>query len=102
MVKETGGTFDSDKADKFAEERVRREVSQGLQGIELTYNSVSSSRGDFPFLAFTFGHSTSRWARLVASEIMRVRKNGQGKPGHKVPVVFPKLIFLYDSDLHQS
>lgn len=100
IVKETGGTFDSNKADKFAEERVRREVSQGLQGIELTYNSVSSSRGDFPFLAFTFGHSTSRWARLVASEIMRVRKNGQGKPGHKVPVVFPKLIFLYDSDLH--
>ena len=25
---------------------------------------------------------------------------GQGKPGQKVPVVFPKLVFLYDSDLH--
>jgi hypothetical protein len=31
---------------------------------------------------------------------MKVRKGGQGKPGSKVPVVFPKLIFLYDSDLH--
>lgn len=100
IVSETGGILDEKKADIFAEERVRREVSQGLQGIELTYNSVSSSRGDFPFLAFTFGHSTSRWARLVSSEILRVRKTGQGKPGHKTPVVFPKLIFLYDSELH--
>ena len=31
---------------------------------------------------------------------MKVRKGGQGKPGSKVPVVFPKLIFLFDSDLH--
>lgn len=100
IISESNGIYDSVKADKFAEERVRREISQGIQGIELTYNSVSSSRGDFPFLAFTFGHSTSRWAQLVASEILNVRKTGQGKPGHKVPVVFPKLIFLYDSDLH--
>lgn len=55
---------------------------------------------DFPFLAVTFGHNTSRWATLVSSVILKVRKEGQGKPGHKVPVVFPKLIFIYDSELH--
>lgn len=100
IVKSTGGKFDIEKADKFAEERVRRELAQGFQSIELTFNSVSSSRGDYPFLAVTFGHRTSRWATLVSSVILQVRKEGQGKPGHKVPVVFPKLIFIYDSDLH--
>ena len=100
IVKSTGGKFDIEKADKFAEERVRRELAQGFQAIELTFNSVSSSRGDYPFLAVTFGHRTSRWATLVSSVILQVRKEGQGKPGHKVPVVFPKLIFIYDSDLH--
>lgn len=100
IVESTGGEYDEDKADKFAEDRVRRELAQGFQSIELTFNSVSSSRGDYPFLAVTFGHRTSRWATLVSSVILQVRKEGQGKPGHKVPVVFPKLIFIYDSDLH--
>ena len=95
-----GLDVDPEKADKFAEERVRRELAQGFQSIELTFNSVSSSRGDFPFIAVTFGHRTSRWAALVSSVILQVRKEGQGKPGHKIPVVFPKLIFIYDSELH--
>lgn len=100
IVESSGGTYNESTADKFAEERVRRELAQGFQSIELTFNSVSSSRGDFPFLAVTFGHRKSRWATLVSSVILQVRKEGQGKPGHKVPVVFPKLIFIYDSDLH--
>ena len=48
IVSETDGTYDPDKADKYAEERVRREITQGYQGIEHTFNSVSSCRGDFP------------------------------------------------------
>lgn len=100
IVESTGGVFDEDKADNFAEERVRREISQGIQGVELTFNSVSSCRGDFPFVTFTFGHETNRWATIVSSEILKVRKTGQGKPGHKIPVVFPKLVFIYDSEVH--
>lgn len=29
-----------------------------------------------------------------------MRKNGQGHPGKKIPVVFPKLVFLYDNEMH--
>ena len=37
----------------------------------------------------------------MATKIMlEVRKNGQGKEGHKKPVLFPKLVFLYDENLH--
>ena len=31
---------------------------------------------------------------------MRVHQEGQGKKGYKKPVLFPKLVFLYDSRLH--
>lgn len=95
-----GIDIDPEKADKYAEERVKREIEQGIQGIEHTFNSVSSSRGDFPFTCFTFGHDTSRWATVVSSVILAVRKKGQGKEGHRVPVLFPKLVFIYDSELH--
>lgn len=95
-----GLDIDEEKADQFAVGRVRRELEQGLQSIEHTFNSVSSSRGDFPFTTFTFGHDTNRWAALVSSVILYVRKSGQGRPGHKVPVLFPKLVFIYDSKLH--
>lgn len=32
--------------------------------------------------------------------MLEVRKNGQGKEGHKKPVLFPKIVFLYDENLH--
>ena len=31
---------------------------------------------------------------------LNVRRRGQGKEGNKKPVLFPKLIFLYDENLH--
>ena len=31
-----------------AEEKTKRDIEQGIQGLEMKLNSVSSSRGDFP------------------------------------------------------
>lgn len=100
LVADIGGEYSEEKADIYACKKIRRDVSQRLQGVEYTFNSVSSSRGDFPFITFTFGHSKDRWAKLVAEEILKVRMGGQGREGKKAPVVFPKLVFLYDNDLH--
>ena len=37
----------------------------------------------------------------MASEVaLQVRREGQGKKGFKRPVLFPKLTFLYDENLH--
>ena len=63
-------------------------------------NSVASSRGDYPFTAITVGLGTGRWETLFSSVCMRVRKEGQGKKGFKHPVLFPKLSFFYDDELH--
>ena len=98
IVKEN--MFNKEDADKYATEKVRREFEQGFQGWEYKFNTVGSSRGDYPFIAISFGIGTNKW-ELMASEVaLETRKNGQGKKGFKKPVLFPKLTFLYDENLH--
>jgi ribonucleoside-triphosphate reductase len=92
-------TFDS-QADKYATEKVRKEFEQGFQGWEYKFNTVGSSRGDYPFIAISFGIGTSKWETMASEMALKVRMNGQGKEGFKRPVLFPKLTFLYDDNLH--
>ena len=88
------------KADAYAEQKVRRDFEQGFQSWEMKFNSVASSRGDYPFTAITFGLGTGRWETMCSSVALKVRKEGQGKAGFKHPVLFPKLSFFYDENLH--
>lgn len=46
------------------------------------------------------GIDTSEWGREISKAILRVHKGGQGKEGFKHAVLFPKLVFLYDKNLH--
>ena len=48
----------------------------------------------------TAGTRTSEYGKLVTKTMLEVRKKGQGKAGHKKPVLFPKIVFLYDEKLH--
>lgn len=89
-----------DHVEKVAWKRLEREVEQGIQAMEYKLNSLSSSRGDFPFVSISFGLGTDKFSKLINQKILEVRMNGQGKPGFKRPVLFPKLIFLYDENLH--
>lgn len=88
------------KANEQAIEDVRVEFRQGWQGLEYKFNTVGSSRGDYPFITVTLGTGTSRFAKMCTMECLRVHRGGQGKPGRKRPVLFPKIVFLYDKDLH--
>ena len=94
-----GDSF-KDEADKYAWSKVKRECEQGYQGIEYKLNTVSSSRGDYPFVTFTFGIDTDEFAKLISRVILDVHREGQGKKGFKKPTLFPKLVFLYDEKLH--
>ena len=97
---ESYGVFKQDKIEEIAEQKVRRDLEQGIQGLEYKLNSVSSSRGDYPFTTFAFGLDNSKFGKMVSEAILTVRMNGQGKEGFKRPVLFPKLVFLYDENLH--
>ena len=90
----------ADKAKEVAWKDVQRDMEQGFQGWEYKFNSVSSSRGDYPFITMTAGTGTSRFAKMATMTMLNVRKGGQGKKDHKKPVLFPKIVFLYDEALH--
>ena len=89
-----------DLADKTAFEDISKEFEQGFQGWEYKFNTVASSRGDYPFITMTIGLGKSRFEKLASTTMLRVRKMGQGKKGFKKPVLFPKIVFLYDENLH--
>jgi ribonucleoside-triphosphate reductase len=92
--------LDNEKAEEIAMKDIQRDFEQGFQGWEYKFNSVSSSRGDYPFITVTIGTGTGRFAKMASITMLNVRKNGQGKKGRKKPVLFPKLVFLYDEKLH--
>lgn len=87
-------------ANKNSTNKVQRDFEQGWQGIEMKLNSVGSSRGDYPFVTMTLGLATSKFGKMAAISLLKVHSEGQGKKGFKRPVLFPKIVFLYDKKLH--
>lgn len=79
---------------------VQRDYEQGFQGWEYKFNTVASSRGDYPFITVTAGLGTKRFEKMATISLLKVHKNGQGKKECKKPVLFPKIVFLYDENIH--
>jgi ribonucleoside-triphosphate reductase len=92
-------TFTQDVKD-WAMSKVQRDYEQGFQGIEMKLNTVGSSRGDYPFITMTFGLATDVFGKMASKTFLKVHMEGEGKTGFKKPVLFPKLVFLYDENLH--
>ncbi len=88
------------KAQEVALADVEREFDQGFQGWEYKFNTVASSRGDYPFITVTAGIGKERFAKMATIHMLNVRRKGQGKKDCKKPVLFPKIVFLYDENLH--
>ncbi len=100
MEKYTGLGLSPEKAEEVTMADIQRDFEQGFQGWEYKFNSVSSSRGDYPFITVTIGTGTKRFEKMASIAMLKVRMNGQGKKGRKKPVLFPKVVFLYDEKLH--
>ncbi|MBO8463113.1 MAG: anaerobic ribonucleoside-triphosphate reductase, partial [Firmicutes bacterium] len=100
VEKYKGFGLPEEKAEEIALLDVKRDMEQGFQGWEYKFNSVSSSRGDYPFITMTAGTGTSRFAKMATITMLDVRRKGQGKAECKKPVLFPKIVFLYDENLH--
>ncbi len=87
-----------ERAEEEAMKNIEYEFRQGFQGWEYKFNTVGSS--DYPFITVTTGTGTGRFAKMASIIMFEVRQGGQGKKGFKKPVLFPKIVFLYDKDLH--
>lgn len=96
-------------AHDYAWERMLRELEQGFQSLELKLNTVPCSRGDFAFTTLTFGQwsypdevndcykfseDEKQILETICKVILHTRMKGHGGK----PVVFPKLVYLYDKD----
>ena len=69
--------IDQQTAEAEAYADVKREFEQGFQGWEYKFNTVASSRGDYPFITVTAGIGTGRFARLATISLLNVRRKGQ-------------------------
>ena len=79
---------------------VQSDYEQGFQGWEYKFNTVASSRGDYPFITVTTGLGTSEFEKMASMACLKTRSGGQGKKECKKPVLFPKIVFLYDEEIH--
>lgn len=100
IAKYTEMGVSEERAAEEALKDVEREYEQGFQGWEYKFNTVASSRGDYPFITVTAGTGTGRFAKMATIKMLEVRREGQGKKECKKPVLFPKIVFLYDENLH--
>lgn len=85
----------------LAMEDVKRELEQGFQSLELKLNTIPSSRGDFAFTTITFGQwdimmddRPREFMKMIGETILETRRKGHSG----TPVVFPKLVYLYDEN----
>lgn len=92
--------LDEARCEEETTKDLANDFHQGFQGWEYKFNTVASSRGDYPFITVTFGLGRDRFAKMASKAILAVRRGGQGKKWCKKPVLFPKLVFLYDENLH--
>lgn len=86
------------KAKKRAEETTIREIEQGYQAFETKLNTINNSLAQTPFVTISFGLKTDKWAREISKVILKTRTKGLGQ--NKTTAVFPKLIFLYRSEIN--
>ena len=92
--------LDPETVEKAVMADILNDFEQGFQGWEYKFNTVASSRGDYPFITMTLGLGQTRMAKLASKLFLKVHAGGQGKKNNKKPVLFPKLVFLYDENLH--
>lgn len=83
--------LDAKKAEKAAMADVQNDFEQGFQGWEYKFNTVASSRGDYPFITMTAGLGTSQFEKMATITMLNVRRGGQGKKWCKKPVLSRKL-----------
>lgn len=93
------GRKDQMSATLYATKKLNKELEDGAIECEMRLNSATTARGDFVFSSLSFGLSDDRFGQMVSSAFLKVRRTGAGTADH-IPVLFPKLTFMYDENKH--
>lgn len=94
--------IDEQTATSLADKKIENDFEKGFSALEAKFNSLISPRGDYPFITISFGLGRDKYSQMATRTVLKVRKEGHGKDGFKIPVLFPKLVFLYDKNLHEE
>ena len=68
-----------EKAREEALKDVKNDFEQGFQGWEYKFNTVASSRGDYPFITMTIGLGTGEFEKMASMTMLQIHAKGQGK-----------------------
>lgn len=102
MAEYTEAGVDEKTADRLAETNIGRDMEFGFYCLEEKFNSIISPRGDYPFITISFGLGRDEYSQMASRAALEVRRKGHGRKDFKKPVLFPKLVFLFDKDLHSK
>lgn len=87
-------------SEELAYKRVLQEIRKGYIGFETKLNTISNSLGQVPFVTVSLGMDTTKWGRIIAMEILKLREEGMGE--RKTTAVFPKIIFLSRKEVNRN
>ena len=97
--------IDMKKIDEIVEQRVKKEIKDGVQTIQYQLITISSTNGQSPFLTEFMYLNEARNERekqdlaMIIEETLRQRiQSVKNKQGVYVTIAFPKLIYVTEED----
>ena len=98
---EFGNELSKDMIEKLAQQRLRKEVSSGVQTIQYQINTLMTTNGQSPFVTLFLNLKKDdpyiKENAMVIEEIIRQRYEGiKNEKGVYITPAFPKLIYVLD------
>ena len=90
-----------ENADIQATKDVEKDFHDGFQGWEYKFNTVASSRGDYPFITVTMGLGQGKFERMASIIMLNVRRVRLRVKKVKRNLFYSlKSVLLFDKNLH--
>lgn len=101
IEKEFGNELKPDMIEKLAKQRLKKEISSGVQTIQYQINTLMTTNGQSPFVTIFLNLKKDdpyiKENAMVIEEIIRQRYEGiKNEKGVYVTPAFPKLIYVLD------
>lgn len=100
-----GSTISKEKFDEIVEDRVRKEIKDGIQLLQYQTITLQTTNGQAPFITFFMYLNEAKNAQekhdlaMVIEEIIKQRTQGvKNEKGVWITPAFPKLIYVLQED----
>ena len=93
----------SDQIDKFVEEDLRKEITDGVQTFQYQINSMTNTNGQAPFLSVCMYLGETEEYKdelaMIIEEVLKQRIEGiKNEKGVYITPAFPKLLYVLEED----